>query len=117
MSCSNGSLAILDENRVSVVSACHSPSFAPCYFHYYKRYPAGCWCTLNFLQQNRVNTHDDGYGGVGDHGGCEGEVTKVRKDVHSSTGGSQTGMYAPVISRSIVLSRPVMGIWKIDFPV
>ena len=61
--------------------------------------------------------HDNEYRGVGDHGGREGEVTKVQKDVHSNTGGSQTGMYAPLISRSIVLSQPFMGILKIDFPV
>lgn len=75
MSRSNGNLAILDENRVSVVSACHSPFSAPRHFR--------C-CALDFPQQSGVKMYDG-------HGGRDGEVTKVRKDVRSSTGGSQTG--------------------------
>jgi hypothetical protein len=62
MSCSNGNLAILDENQFPVVSAYLSPSSAPRHFQCRTRYPAGRCCALNIPQDGR-------YGGVrGDRG-------------------------------------------------
>ena len=84
MSRSNGNLAIFDENHVPVIYACLSPSFAPRHFHCRTCYSTGHCCALNLLQQSRVKIYNG-------HGGRDKEVTKVRKDVHSSTGGSQIG--------------------------
>jgi hypothetical protein len=76
MSRSNGNLAILDENRVPVVSACHSPSSAPRHFHSRTRYSVGhCWA-LDFPQQRWVTTHDGEVSEVTE--AVMGEVTKVR---------------------------------------
>jgi hypothetical protein len=76
MSRSNGNLAILDENRVPVVSACHSPSSAPRHFHSRTRYSVGhCWA-LDFPQQRWVTTHDGEVSKVME--AVTGEVTKVR---------------------------------------
>jgi hypothetical protein len=53
MFCSNGNLAILDENQFPVVSAYLSPSSAPRHFHCRICYPAGRCCALNIPQDGR----------------------------------------------------------------
>jgi hypothetical protein len=69
MSCNNGKLGSLDENRVPVVFVYDSPFSTLRYFHCLASYPAARWYALNFPQHSQVNTHDARYGGVGGDGG------------------------------------------------
>jgi hypothetical protein len=92
MSRSNGNLAILDENRIPVISPCHSLSSMPRHFHCRTRYPAGRSSALNFPQECQVNTHDGRYGGVRGDGGHDGGGDQGAKGKEFLCGGGQAAL-------------------------
>jgi hypothetical protein len=95
---SKGKLASLDENHVPIIFACILSSSTPRLFYCLIRYPAACWCALNFPQQSRVNTYEGEYRGVrGRDGG--GEQGVKGNEFHCR--GRQEALVAKKVARRI----------------